>query len=555
MAFELDQVIQIIKNNEQVPKWVVDSRATHKTLRALIDGDDFKTELSKIEHIEKSEKKWKVRKKYSRSIKDLNQRLLRPIDNVYSATGGSKNYKLKDDKLKILLKKLSNVRGNKSLEQWLQTNWMHVYHNDPDGVIFIEYTTKETEDCWPTYKEITKIRNYEKDGQALKWILFEPKKVLKSNIGAEVIELIRFVDDENDYTFKKNGSDYVLIEDLSFKHPFGRVPGIVNSDIEKLGVPNALTPIDSIVEPEKEYLRDQSIKTIYKFIRGIPKFWRYNELCPTCHGTLKDGNGDCKSCDNTGWKLDSDISDEVMLTIPEGEDVKLAPDIAGWLVPPGDILDNMNQELSILEIGMYEAHWGSHKSKLNQNVDKTATEVWLDAQPVMNRLNKYGDVGEWVEHYLTELIANFLFTTKNKDENISSIHYGRNYIIQPPEFLLAEYHKSKEASDGITILDRKLSEYLTSKYKNDPVTLRIEILKATLEPWVHYTIDLVKDVFSVEAAQRKMLFGDWWETLAFESFEKKTDEALAADMKTFIEDKLTELKGSQNNSDGENSSS
>jgi len=551
MAFELDQVIQIIKNNEQVPKWVTKSREDHKTLRALIDGDDFKTELSKIEHIEKSEKKWEVRKKYSRSIKDLNQRLLRPIDNVYSATGGSKNYKLTGDKLKTLLKKLSNVRGNKSLEQWLQTNWMHVYHNDPDGVIFIEYTTKDTEDCWPTYKEITKIRNYEKDGQALEWILFEPKKVpVRKNGSHEVVELIRFVDDENDYTFKKNGSGYVLVEDLSFEHPFGRVPGIVNSDIEKLGVLNALTPIDAIVEPEKEYLRDQSIKTIYKFIRGIPKFWRYNELCPTCHGTLKTGdNSACKSCDNTGWKLDSDISDEVMLTIPEGDDIKLAPDIAGWLVPPGDILDNMNQELSTLEIGMYEAHWGSHKSKLNQNVDKTATEVWLDAQPVMNRLNKYGDVGEWVEHYLTELIANFLFTTKDKDENISSIHYGRNYIIQPPEFLLAEYHKSKEASDGVTILDRKLSEYLTSKYKNDPIALRVEILKATLEPWVHYTIDLVKEVFGVEAAQRKMLFGDWWETLTFESFEKKTDESLAGEMKTFIEKKLTELKGSQNKGD------
>ena len=278
-------------------------------------------------------------------------------------------------------------------------------------------------------------------------------------------------------------------------------------------------------------------------------------LCPTCHGTLKDGHGDCKSCDNTGFKLDSDISDEVILPIPDSEDVKLAPDIAGWLVAPDSILDDMNTELSTLEIGMYEAHWGSHKSKLNQNVDKTATEVWLDAQPVMNRLNRYGDVGEWVEHYLTELIANFLFPTKKKDDNVSSIHYGRNYIIQPPEFLLQEYHKSKEASDGVTILDRKLREYLTAKYKNDPVALRTEILKATLEPFVHYTIDTVKSIFGNEAAQKKMLFGDWWETLTFEAFEKKTDEQLETEMDTFLTEKLTELQGSQNNNNGENSSS
>lgn len=548
MAFELEEVLQIIKANEQVPQWVAMSRKNHKTLRALIDGDDFKTELSKIEHIEKSEKKWEVRKKYSRSIKDLNQRLLRPIDNVYSATGGSKAYNLKGDQLKKLLEKLSNVRGNKSLEQWLQTNWIHVYHNDPDGVVFIEYTTKETEDCWPTYKEITRIRNYCKDGQSLKWILFEPKEAIGAN--GEVVHLVRFVDDTNDYTFKKNGTNYALIEDLSFEHPFGRVPGVVNSDIEKLGVKNAMTPIDAIVEPEKEYLRDQSIKTIHKFIRGLPIFWRYKMLCPDCHGLGKKGDDDCKSCGNTGFKIDSDVSDEVVLPVPtSADDIKLAPDIAGWLTPPADILEEMNQELSVLEVGMYEAHWGSHKSKLNQNVDKTATEVWLDAQPVMNRLNKYGDVAEWVEHYMTELIANFLFPTKNKEENVSSIHYGRNYIIQPPEFLLQEYHKSKEAQDGVTILDRKLGEYLTAKYKNDPTALRIELLKSKLEPFVHYTVDMVKDIFGNEAAQKKMLFGDWWETLTFEAFEKKTDQKLEAEMNAFFKERLTEPQGSQNNSD------
>lgn len=562
MAFELDEVIQIIKHNEQVPKWVQASRDNHKTLRALIDGDDFKTELSKIEHIEKSEKKWEVRKKYSRSIKDLNQRLLRPIDNVYSATGGSKEYKLKGERLKKLLRKLSNVRGNKSLEQWLQVNWMHVYHNDPDGVIFIEYLSEDKEknqeeDCWPTYKEITKIRNYEKDGQSLKWILFEPKKVpVNKNGSHEIVELIRFVDDETDYIFKKNGDSYVLVEDLTFDHPFGRVPGIVNSDIEKLGLLNALSPIDSIVETERQYLRDQSNKTLYKILLWNPIFWRYRQKCPTCTGTLKTGGKKCPDCDNTGWKLDRDISDEVLIPLPEDNDEPIVtPDIAGWIAPPESIMEQFNNELSGQEIGMYEAHWGSHKSKLNQNVDKTATEVWLDAQPVMNRLNRYGDVAEWVEHYLTELIANFLFPTKDKDENVSSIHYGRNYIIQPPEFLLQEYHKSKENDDGVVILDRKLREYLTAKYKNDPITLRIEILKAALEPFVHYTVDRVKEVFGNEAAQKKMLFGDWWETLTAEMFEKKTDDQLAKEMNDFFKDKLTEPEGSQNNNDGENSSS
>ena len=46
-----------------------------------------------------------------------------------------------------------------------------------------------------------------------------------------------------------------------------------------------------------------------------------------------------------------------------------------------------------------------------------------------------------------------------------------------------------------------------------------------------------------------MLFVDWWETLTFEAFEKKTDDALETEMNKFLDEKLTELKGSQNNSD------
>jgi len=182
MIFTEDQALALIKLNEQTPKWVISAREQHKTLSALLDGEGFKDELSKIEHIEKSEKRWEVRKKYSRSIIDLNKRLLRPLDNVYSATGGSKIYNLPDSQKKNLLKKLSKIRGNQSLERWLKTNWMPVYHSDPNGVIFIEYLINDdVNDCWTTYKSINRIRNYKKNGQSLEWILFEPHKETKIN--------------------------------------------------------------------------------------------------------------------------------------------------------------------------------------------------------------------------------------------------------------------------------------------------------------------------------------------------------------------------------------
>jgi len=188
---------------------------------------------------------------------------------------------------------------------------------------------------------------------------------------------------------------------------------------------------------------------------------------------------------------------------------------------------------------MSETHWGSHKSELTSGT-KTIMEIWADEQPVMNRLNDYGDVAEWVEHRLTELIANFVIATKKKDETISFISYGRNYIVQPPEFLLSEYQKSKAAGDGVVILDRKLNEYLTSKYKNAPETLRAELIKKELEYNVHYLIKEVKEVFGNVQAQRKMLFVDWWETLDSKDLEKPIG-ALEADRDKFVNDKIAEL--------------
>jgi hypothetical protein len=67
--------------------------------------------------------------------------------------------------------------------------------------------------------------------------------------------------------------------------------------------------------------------------------------------------------------------------------------------------------------------------------------------------------------------------------------------------------------DPITIRDRKLSEYLTSKYKNDPETLRIELLKKELEPYIHFDIKLVKDIYGANEAMKKGWFTDFWESL------------------------------------------
>ena len=177
MIFEnQEQLFNFIRANQKVPKWIDDARVYHKRLLALIDGEGFNDLLiNKIEHIENTQKAI-ARKKYARSIKDFYERLLRLTDNVYSATGGVKRYEnLTDSQTEELQKHLSDVKGGKSLEGWLESVWLTVYHQDPNGIVFLEYSSDLDIKPFPTYKSINTIRNYTSNGVTLENLLFEPK--------------------------------------------------------------------------------------------------------------------------------------------------------------------------------------------------------------------------------------------------------------------------------------------------------------------------------------------------------------------------------------------
>ena len=166
--------------------------------------------------------------------------------------------------------------------------------------------------------------------------------------------------------------------------------------------------------------------------------------------------------------------------------------------------------MKLLEDITFLTHWG--KTPENDRM-KTATEIINDSQPLTQRLDKYSNVAEAGERILTEWIANFLFEGKPKDKQIASVSYGRNYAILPAATALEMYQQAKEKGDNATILDRLFNEYLMSKHKSDPVAFAEALLKAEVEPYLHYTIDQVNDIFGREEAQRKMLFEDWWRSL------------------------------------------
>ena len=224
MIFQTEQeLFNFIASHQKPCDWILKARKDAAELSALIDGCEFDSLITKIEGIE-SEDKMKARKKYSRSIEDYFERLLLPIANIFNSTGFTKKYNVNPDKLDTFLKTISNIRDGKSIQSYVQNQWMPVYHTDPNGIIFIEYTTIPELKVYPTYKNICNIRYYELKSQVLDVLLFEPC------IEDDVIKW-RVVDDKFDYTVYQKGESFVIDTENTFEHPFGEVPAFVNSDI------------------------------------------------------------------------------------------------------------------------------------------------------------------------------------------------------------------------------------------------------------------------------------------------------------------------------------
>ena len=503
---EFEAIEAIKKHQTLTPLWK-EMREYSKELKSLVNGTEFLEELiCKIEGIE-SDKKAKARTKYSKNIKSMFSRLFQPIDNIYYATGGLKDYDIKESIKKEFLSKIANIRDNKTLSEWVQQNAVQLLNTDPNGLIFIEYKDQE---AYPTYKSIDAIRYYKSKGQIIDFVIFEPYV-------KETKTYWRIVDDAKDMLFQQLGNEFVLQEEKTFDNPFGQVPALICSNINIIGQKNKLAAIDGILDDAKEYARDQSFLTLYKIYKGNPIFWKYVQYCGDCNGSGVIDDIKCGTCNGHGKYVGkNDVTDAVELPIPDdNESPVIAPNIAGFISPDLDVWTKYEETLKLTEEQIYKSHWGTMYGMQLDNArgQKTATEIIADKQPLENQLNKYADFCEYIEWKLSEWLLNFYDPVKKKDESKITINLGRRYIIESYDVLLERYEKSVQAQENNTVLDKLFVEYLGAKYRNNPIDLQANLVKAQVEPYLHLQLKDVIDIFGKEEAQRKVLFQKFWQTV------------------------------------------
>ena len=234
----------------------------------------------------------------------------------------------------------------------------------------------------------------------------------------------------------------------------------------------------------------------------------------------KTGDKICESCGGSGFLVNRDATDEIILPIdinnPDSQMVD-ATKLAYWIGLDEVTWNKYRDELKVLEHLIYETIWGT---KEQTNGNDTATGRFIDNQPKINRLNDYSDMAEWIEWQSSEWIIRFYDQTTK--ESRASINLGRFYIIESPDIIVKKYLENKASGAPNSILDFNLKEVVTTKWKNDPERLGIEYKKIAIEPYPHNTLKEIYEVFGAEEAKKKTEFQKWWSQLT--TADKLKDE-------------------------------
>lgn len=512
----INGIVELIKQGE--PDWVKTAREETRTLNVHINGIGVPEYLERIDQYENA-RQYELRKKYYTSNRFLFANLLRHVDKVFTAQGGSKFYGIKEAQKTEFLNLINEVRHGKSIRKWIQSVQANKYYSDPSGLVFFEWDTI----CYPTLKSITSIFNYKAKGRGVEWVIFSPEETKDGAI-------YRVVDARSDRKVLYKDNKAKVIDE--YPNPWGYVPAIINSDKIAPTLDHFESPIQDVVELADKYLRTSSVKNIYEFLHGFPLFWAYAPKCSRCAGTGLWEGEECPVCNGDGNTFRKDVTDIIKLRPPsDSEEPKLAPDIAGYVEPADRTWRNQREELDWLWKLMHFTLWGT--ITVEKADRETALGRFMDIQPVNDRLNNFSDAFEDMEERMVQIMGKFYFP----DYGITTINYGRIYMIESPDEIWKRYQDAKDTGAPKALLNYFLNQYYQSEFVNDEKKLLINQKAMRLEPFVHKTDEQVIGYQDNELKKEKIFFNEWFVTLSEGDMLTKSDEELKSLYNTYLQTK------------------
>lgn len=410
----------------------------------------------------------------------------------------------------------TDIGGGMNMRKWMHDMWCDRVNFDPMGVFLIDSPPGKNAP-YVVYKSINDIIDLQFTGNKIEYLITKERDRI-TETGTK--KVYRYMDDERFVLIVVDG------ETVSFEAPIkntiGYVPAMMLSTLHDVAG-GRTTYIWESMGLGDTHLVDSSVHEITKHRHGFPKEWQLEQACRKCNGTKKFYTGklteegvaisyDCDTCGGSGLAKSYDVSD-IIIKPPASKTDGDVGEVGGFITPDIESVKHQLIELDRTERWIHMAIWSEGEvvtETTSTDTTKTATEVSLDAQAFYPKLNKFSNNAEAVEKFLTDTIGHFLYASYKQ----SVINYGRKYFLRSEYQAEQDYNNAKKAGLSEEMLDSYLEELIYVKFGSDPVELKRQLTIKEVAPFVHMTVQQVKEAGASQADyMMKLYFSDYLKEL------------------------------------------
>ena len=382
MILDLSAITQYVKqpyNKELLEA----ARKKSRLLTMYVTGEKLKEHLESLPYFEKDELT-SLRRRLSRSTIEIFERLLAPTEKVFTAKGGSESYNLPESKENQFKVYLQSIRRGMSLKEWLQWVAFKASLLDPMSLTYNEID--QSGKVYPTYKSTDSIHDYQLNGRQPEYVIFcistDEQKKLKEMFGDSAIASgarhFRVVDDAFEYFVEEKDNEVKII--ATYPNPHQRVPGKINGNRYVFNSDYIDSELVTILELEADFYNDNCSKTLLKKYQMHAKEWGVEVTCRKCEGSKVHNGEDCDHCNATGIEPALKVAQRASIAIGEDGAAKAPIPPMGYVTPPIEAADMINEELDRLLSYMFETFWDAQSQAQTQGANQengreTATEV------------------------------------------------------------------------------------------------------------------------------------------------------------------------------------
>jgi len=536
MALKNKQIVDIIEKGASSD--MKNARKIAKKINMHLTGKGIKEYLEVIDTYENTAQKT-LREKLVKSNRALFSYLLRPMDKIFTAKGGSINFNLEAKELDTVKGKLTEASDGMDIKRYLKKVVRLPYIIDANGILFVDIDPQGNLEPHIIYSK--QILWYDNKGNTVKAIIFEGVKVDRGDKEGrkDVVTEYRVIDEKYDMIYVADGK--TLKEDKSrrIKNFFGYVPAIILGDEKDPNSTIYTSQVYDILDEADLFLRRSSTMNVHELAHLYSRYWSYAQACTRCEGEGLISSVDdqdavtsstCPSCGGSGAKTRTNASDETVLPLPQDGEPIIAPHIAGYVSPDIQIAKFYSELQDNFRNEMFQDIWGTTYEGGGKR--ETATGRFIDAKPVEDKLRDMSYTFEKLHQFL---LNTFIQAITRNLKYESSVAYGTRYILESADEILNKRQElsGKQVSEVI-VLDLE-QRYIEAEYQTDSVELKKRKKLMKIEPYPTLTILQVMNLMLPDEDKlRKLYFADFVSTLTDAKIILTPSDKLREQLNKFI---------------------